>query len=151
MLKIAIIAFVLSMVFVAAALADSPVQINHCEWQFENPNEDDYNIRAGVSFTNVSTMAATAVKFTFVYRDAFGNTVNTLGTGSGTITGVFSPGVLIQPRRALNGVMQINSERYPNSPVWELYNFSGKDVTDVSCSVNSVRFEDGSVWTQPLP
>lgn len=138
-----IFCFIVWLLLAAPAFAD-PITTNGCDGKFNDPRNQDYSILIGVSFTNVSVIAATDVKFRFDLRDAFGKT---LESETGTVSGVFSPNVLIQPQRASLTGVYLPQPQFPNSSAWELDNFSGKDVTSVRCTVTDVRFMDGTVWT----
>lgn len=138
------------LVTVAIPQTDSPVKIEACGAianDYENNTVDPpayayTEIEAEVSFRDVAQSAAVAVKFGFAPVDSFNNII---GAGaSGTVTGSYAPGVLIQPHRAgLENVLQSDAS------AWTM-DVSQQDVHGVLCFVQSVRLEDGTIWNANL-
>jgi len=127
-----------------------PVAIIACDVDAGDTRQSDYNMTVGVSFKNSSEQTITAVKFDFNLLDTFGNT---LSTQNGTVTGSFAPGILIQPRRVVGGSMlqltpntMVSRTQNTTSPAWYVRNTFGRDLSNVRCGLNAVRFADGTLW-----
>jgi hypothetical protein len=103
---------------------------------FVNVSQTDTNlIGASYGFTNVSQRPISTIRFAFRELDAF---------GEGPAYGVFV--------YDWNGMVQPGASYTANAA--QGYNLTGGDVATIVCSVQKVRFADGSVWdggpsTQP--
>jgi|GEM_PF-5447406 len=101
---------------------DSPVRIDYCEIQANN------NIRLDrPNFTNVSDKIVVDVRFLFSLRNTFDEVVD---KDYPVISGRFSKGSEIKSKS-----------------VW--FDDYSSGVTSNVCSVDTVKFDDGSVWKAP--
>jgi hypothetical protein len=132
------------------AQSDSPVRIESCgavanDYQNNTVDPPAYaytEVEVDVAFRNTSDRTVAAAKFGLIPFDPFDKA---LTSGSeGTVSGNYSPGVLIEPHRAgLANVLQ------PDASAWTLDVYE-QDVSKVVCLVESVRYADGSVWNANL-
>jgi hypothetical protein len=102
---------------------DSPVNIERCfVWNYNG-------LREQVEFRNATDdKTVIAVRFYFMASDAFGDAMTPIASADATNT--VAPGVLIS--------------RYANHWVDPLNPWT--DPKSVTCSVDKVRFADGTVW-----
>jgi hypothetical protein len=122
-----------------------PIAIDACDAMFENPRNREYLI-VGISFRNVSQMAATSASFGVLLSDS---NDDVLQHESETIFGKFAPGIRIAPKKgALSGRYVLQSDAAA-SPAWEIRNRRGFEVAHVRCAVESATFADGTSWKPP--
>jgi hypothetical protein len=125
----------------AVALAD-PVEVDSCTGY----PLSQYTGVVGISF-HATDQTATAVAFIFGIQDPFGS-VSVWYTG--TTTGTFSPGVLIEPRRpSLNPAVFQSRTIIPQNPAWSFPITQSSSPESIRCVVFKVRLNDGSVWINP--
>ncbi len=108
---------------------DSPIRILEVRAStFTNPQQlfSDPQAQAAISFENISTKTVTAVKWNVQLVDAFGTVIYTYVDGT---YGKFAAGIPI------TGKAMFTMEHRP--------------ADHVNVVVAAVRFEDGSVWTNP--
>jgi hypothetical protein len=115
-------------------------------------NAPGFSIIATASFINTASQPVSAVRVHFDVYDAFDTL---LGSVRGTSFGRFSPGALIQPAQNSSGYTYT-----PSSPAWQYYigpgssafshGISPNDVRQTKCWIETVRFEDGSIWRSAL-
>ncbi|HZO92479.1 MAG TPA: hypothetical protein VFB22_01825 [Candidatus Baltobacteraceae bacterium] len=123
----------------------APIVVTACEGRFDDPSNNDYDITVGVTFENASAKTADVVKFGFQLVDPFGKV---LQTESGTMYGLFSPRVTIEPRKAALADRFLTQPTFPNSPAWSFSNFNGHDVNRILCIPLAAHFTDGSTWNR---
>jgi hypothetical protein len=133
----------------AQQVTDMPIDVTLCDARpmvnaYGNANPGQLTI--GVTFRVTGTVAATAIQFKFVAVDAFNKVLGTLDTE--TFYGTFSPSIVIEPRKALNGNLIVNSVQ-PTSPAWNVYNSYGNNAGQVFCTPWQAKFADGTVWSHP--
>jgi hypothetical protein len=113
--------------------ANSPIRLDECRVESQDADGvSNFYIASSVSFTNLGPETATAVRFKFDISNPFGDY---LGSKFLTQEGTFSPGARI--------AYQGWHEAIAN------YGSSGT----AKCSVDTVRFSDGTVWQagEPAP
>ncbi len=115
----------------------SPIQIVDCNARLLDTRVGnvDYYLAAAVAFKNTSTKTATAVEFGFSEFDVFGTF---LGGTAGQVTGTYSTGAELDPRK--------NPFTNLPWPMWSWVNLYDS-VNTVRCSVLKVLFDDGSQWS----
>ncbi|MFY9780626.1 MAG: hypothetical protein WAJ85_08960 [Candidatus Baltobacteraceae bacterium] len=101
--------------------SDAPIAIDRCQAYLHN---DGNFVDEDADFTVHATQAVTAVRLLFDYFSPFGNH---LGAQYGTITGSWKPGASVKG----NGWQSANQ--------WAA-------VYAVRCSVDAIKYEDGSTW-----
>lgn len=122
-----------------------PIKTVTCGYLFENADTGTPLIIT-TSFRNDSEKVAIHVRFRFVLENAYNQYVKNMPTGE--VQGHFSPGILIEPKKAsITGVPLIADATYPSSPAWEIFNRLGKDLYRITCIPDAARFEDGSTWS----
>lgn len=114
---------------------NSPIQISECFGGLTDTDVGNINyyVEQSVIFMNTSNRPVVAVRFKFDFYDAFSEH---LGERYGTDTGTFSPGALIDhAHNHIGGVMGY----WSSINIWP-------SITAIRCSVDTVRFDDGSIW-----
>jgi hypothetical protein len=111
---------------------------------------NEYKVTLGVSFENVSEKVAVAVKWYVHFEDAFDKVLDTETVSS---YGRFAPNVVIDPTGLWKGKV-LASSAGSAGPVsyghaWAMENTYGSAVSRFVFEVAAVRFEDGTVWTNP--
>jgi hypothetical protein len=128
----------------APARADeSPVKVLKAVGGFIDPSNGEYSLVCGVSFENVSTQTIVAIKWHIKLEDAFDMVLDTETVDS---YGSYSPGIIINPKRAMNGNLETDSSA-SDTNAWTVYNAYDKQVTRFVFAVSSVKYADGDVWT----
>jgi hypothetical protein len=129
-----------------ASQPDAPVQIQNCDAGLEDPPQND-TVVVAVTFKNVDpTRGISAVKFQFKLADAFGSM---LATETGTVRGLFSPGVIIEPSKNLKYAGPGTFNGYNTtvgSSAFAFLNPNNRELARFGCSVVAVQFRDGTVW-----
>jgi hypothetical protein len=133
----------------AAAAAPSvdaklpPVSIEMCSSDAQGASNP--NLKVGLAFRDLTDVEAVEVQFDIVLLDGSDNVV---AAQTKSISGKFSPNILIEPRRApmTNGLL--TQPEYPDSPAWNVSNHFGSGVERVRCELHSVKFADGTSWSQ---
>lgn len=126
---------------------DAPIAIQHCSVSnmattLGSSTTPGYNLLVTLSFENKASQAASVAKFRIDLFDAFDTLLESV---AGTVQGHFANGAVIEPTRNANGYIYS-----PSSPAWRyLYGAGATDVAESRCSVEDVRFEDGSIWRAP--
>ncbi|HEY6326699.1 MAG TPA: hypothetical protein VIW73_09350 [Candidatus Cybelea sp.] len=100
-----------------------PVQISACRATY-----DSNQLIVSVDFKNTGDKIATSVAFSFTAEDAFGQSLRYL---EGVRAGEVAPGAEIDNWHGASVSL--------SGPV-------ASDLSDVACSVQTVRFKDGSEW-----
>ena len=136
-----LLATMLALAVSTPAMANVPITIQLCQMNYYNGGQS-LGESIIYSNTNVFNRTITAVRFKFSFFNAFDEL---LGIFYGTDTGTFSPGVTINkvPRQSL---VTGNVE-----PYWLTYNPWGSDIKKFVCTVDSVKYDDGSVNLSPTP
>lgn len=99
-----------------------------------------------LSFTNETKSTMRAVRFGFVYKDAFGGAAATFHADR---VGEFAPGVLIEgPDNASDYLTTGNSRKAQNCFSYPTVVGS---ISSVDVQILKVRYGDGTVWTNPAP
>lgn len=108
---------------------DAPVSITTCtlEKQAVELARGVYvhGVNFGVEFKNESGKSAVAVMFQFTMSDSFGTVLDTRLRES---LGTFSPGVVV------GNIHWLEVDSWPT-------------LGEMGCSVQRVRFQDGTIWT----
>lgn len=111
----------------------APVKITQCLSGLA-----DYQITYNVNFVNQGAEPATAIRFDFILNDGFGQL---LAVQPADKLGTFAPGV------------QIGNQYYATAAgagaAWTGPSIG--PVVSVVCTVEMVKFVDGSVWKGPRP
>lgn len=107
-----------------------PIQLTSCRAALLLVSARGSYTRIDVSFTNTAKRPVSAVRFVFQETDAFGEP---LQTDTVDRVGTFAPGVAI------------DSSGWTGANVWTGWVLSTK-LNAVECSVQLVRFDDGSEW-----
>jgi len=100
-----------------------PVQVSACRATY-----DSDRLVVSVDFKNTGDKMATSVAFAFTAEDAFGQSLRYL---QGEKTGELAPGAEIDNWQGASASL--------SGPV-------ASDLSDVTCSVQTVGFKDGSKW-----
>jgi hypothetical protein len=135
-LYIAAIAFIPLLAGASAAIettipeSAAPITIDRCVVTLQKTPAGQA-LLASVDFTNVSQRAATEVRFALRIVDAIGRTEGTLTDDK---VGAFAPGIAISHSTA--------APMASETPLINAIPASAKIV----CTVQMVRFDDGSVW-----
>lgn len=129
-----------------AQTGDTPVHVLKVYGGFMDPSSGDYDMRVGVSFENVSAKTIVAVKWHIGLIDDFGKV---LWVDTEISRGTFSPNVVIDPKRALDGALQTASE-FGNTNAWDFENPYGNKVAQYRVQAAAVRFQDGTIWENPV-
>jgi hypothetical protein len=113
----------------------APISIDQCGAVLERAADGslDYHLSESLDFTNVSQRTAVEVRFAFKIVDPIGRTEHTL---VGERLGSFAPGIPVDQPAAL---------RADPNPTGQTIDAVPSGAT-VLCSVQMVRFDDGSVW-----
>ena len=131
----------------AAANGDgkaAPVSIELCAADPQNATNP--NLKVGLAFRDLTDVEAVEVRFDILLLDGSDKVV---ASQTVSITGKFSPNILIEPRRAPLTSALLTQPEYPDSPAWNVSNHSGSGVESVRCQVHSVKFADGTSWDLP--
>jgi hypothetical protein len=134
-----------SLTLAPARADESPVKVLKAVGGFIDPSNGEYSLVCGVSFENVSTETIVAIKWHIKLEDAFDSVLDTETVDS---YGSYSPGVIINPKRAMNGNLETDSSA-SDTNAWAVYNGHDKQVTRFVFVVSSAKFSDGRVWTNP--
>jgi hypothetical protein len=113
----------------------APISIDRCVIALKNTAGVGTNdlLSEDVGFTNVSQRTATQVRFAFEIVDASGLTERTL---TGDKLGNFAPGTANSDSNELPGNRNDMTQTVTALP----------SMANVRCSVQMVRFDDGSFW-----
>jgi hypothetical protein len=108
----------------------APVAISYCTaWTYPLDDGPQSHIAVGADFTNVTDKPIASVRFKFALETKFKEPIGNLYTDD---DGTFSPQAVIQ---------RSNHSGRP----WNFLNVWG-NVGAATCSLDAVRFADGSVW-----
>ena len=132
-----------------AANVPAPITIDACAFGNET-SADHPRIGFGVSFTNTSEKVVTDVRFRFAFMSKFNEP---LMSSVVTDTGVFSPNVLIDHRKLSVAKQFLASDKPVAIYHWGGDNTSNQppDSMKMSCTVDAVSFQDGSVYRPAAP
>jgi hypothetical protein len=116
----------------ASARADeSPVKVLKAVGGFYDSSNGDYSLVCGVSFENVSSRPIVAIKWHIKLEDAFNSVLDTQTVDS---YGSYAPGVIINPKRAMNGNLETDSSA-SDTNAWTVYKHETQDRRYVSVRV----------------
>jgi hypothetical protein len=113
----------------AIAQPTSPVSIEFCE-----ARHVEGKLLTGADYRNNAAQPISAVRIAFVPIDTFGEAAGPLGV-SGDDTATVAPGAL-------------QKHSHGNYRMWRVGIDTWAQVDHVNCSVEKVRFVDGSIWTR---
>ena len=113
----------------------APISIDQCTAALQTTavGSTSGSLSESVDFSNVSQRTAVEVRFAFETDDASGRTERIV---TGDKAGSFPPGIAINHSRAVAADVEVMRQTIDTVP----------NVTKVFCSVQMVRFDDGSVW-----
>jgi hypothetical protein len=113
-----------------ASQPNSPVSISYCEARLTDSESGlaNYTLNLGADFTDGWTQPAAAVRVRFSLKDAFGAGLHDIG---GTSVGPFPIAKKVSAA-GTNG--------------WDTINVWSNTIDSVTCSIDSVKFADGTIW-----